>query len=1111
MDVGNGPGAPELYKRLHTLTRTSHPVHSSPAASTSASLPPGLAAPSVSRSDHANVPAPLRRQLVSTSRQAYSAVDLPSGSAIRTGEGATPPNKPTTAKKPKLPLRAPQEEVNGSRGVQKGAYFAGAAGISQHQPSHRRLARRTATPKVARPDRPGSSSDGLAQTSRGRRPTHGNVPSSGPFMGAEQSAQTGHAGSGHVRTIETSDLDGGSYRTFQLDVASARRSQSPSVSQSTNTSGGVKSVSNGGAVTPVPRRSSTMMIALGSEVAGVIGPSHVGNELQLSEKAKGKRRADSLVDAEHPVARKRKKVAKNPNEPPTSAPSGIPSAAALTGSAVPLSRASATGSGPLSSLSSVRTGPARKKKPAVLLDSNGVPLPAPVGIKSVKQKKGRQPTPWKLVRPAGTANSTDSARSTPPGTPRIWCSSFDDLEAAAPVYKRSDSWYGVRRGILDVPTLLFLDPNDKQSALGMHPGDRWDGRQLIFTMCYEYKPTSTGEQPSLKPKKKKTDKAALSVAAAPTSTSVPPVIAPQMEPSTSNSSGYSSLVVSDVEMETAREAELIRDADSATKRPAPAPSASSAMPAYATTEVKIEDSTPSSYGGAIGFGPAPSATAHMRTEIDMTMPAMSLDAPFPTAASSPASVTVKAELLDEDDPMSGSRAPATLSPAIPHIHPPPPSEVQMLLDTHQRKGPVAPVVSRSSPIMPWLLPDSVGCVWAGLFTIECVEESTQIGVSTSPNTVRRSWAFRLRWIPGGELMLRDEEDEEEYKDWPATVERPWWETEADISPPSDPNGAEAEFYGELVSFIIPSGLLATFKTILLGESNFPHGFYCRTCGRINVQVSLVRQDCLTATCAASTPASTAPATAAQWVPARTCVFAMADSAWVPAVVTRVLKLNGMSTRTYSVPNGADIYAPPPEGTALHMTATHIFTSNMPERQEQPSALFETIQQCIPFQRSKTEFSFFASTTFPPSESDVQNRANEVNAFALASRLIRFRVAQYGDGVGTLETKKLTIKTWIAMKDSRVKEKLPVVPEGGFLAIMCLGANTQVSYTPLAMKPAMKNDKRYKAAARKEALRVMLIHGDILVLSGAAIEAGLQVGLLRTGTTMLLIAECIKAA
>ena len=69
-----------------------------------------------------------------------------------------------------------------------------------------------------------------------------------------------------------------------------------------------------------------------------------------------------------------------------------------------------------------------------------------------------------------------------PSRPHHSLQSFEDLEAAAPLYTRSEFWCGVRRGMLDMPTLLFLDANDKQSTLGLHPDDCWEGRQLKFTM-----------------------------------------------------------------------------------------------------------------------------------------------------------------------------------------------------------------------------------------------------------------------------------------------------------------------------------------------------------------------------------------------------------------------------------------------------------------------------------------------------------------------------------------------------------------------------------------------------------------------------------------------------
>ncbi|VDC01281.1 unnamed protein product [Peniophora sp. CBMAI 1063] len=425
-------------------------------------------------------------------------------------------------------------------------------------------------------------------------------------------------------------------------------------------------------------------------------------------------------------------------------------------------------------------------------------------------------------------------------------------------------------------------------------------------------------------------------------------------------------------------------------------------------------------------------------------------------------------------------------------HPPPPPEVQTLLDAHEHKRPVAPLVSKDSPIMPWLLQDEIGCLWAGLFTIDGVTESTlMLDTNSSGTTVRRSWTFQLHWVPGGELFLRDEEEDRiVYDRWLVTLERPWWEPEADGNQAPRPKD-EAQLHAKLVPSLIPRGLLTSFNTILLGESDFPHGFYCQRCGRINVQTYLVRQDCSSASCSHPPSGPHLLTVAAEWVPSRISVLAMADSSWWPAISTRVSKLKGMSTRTYDIPDCDDVYARPPEGTAVHLTATHIFTSNILIHQFLPSHLFTKIQRCIPLRRAKTEFAFLACATFPsplsPAAIETNGGESELGTFKEAEEFVKNRVQIYGNGIGTLNIKKLSIKTWIHMKGSRATEDLPRVSAGGIVAIVCLGADTEVSYTPRPMKAAAKKDRRLRTTARRHALRITLIHGDVLVLSGPAIE------------------------
>ncbi|VDB96628.1 unnamed protein product [Peniophora sp. CBMAI 1063] len=1057
MSVRDISGTSEIHRR--PLHLPPHPGLPPSSRSASASFTPGLAAQTTSSLHHANASLPVAHQYSGTSGQAHYGV-LNSARSTARVESSLPSSgySTSTTKRPKITRR--DDEVE------------------------RRVARRTGASGGERLGQPGNIPRGMGSASWSRPPTDPSPLSLDSSM-AVDSTMTDPP----LYTGLTSGFVGDMNHQLQHESASSSANSLPLnvpiVTSSVAT--------NADEAKPAKQRRRTTQMMSGVEPTGIIGPSPNAQGPPLSAKAKGKRRAVATADGEKAPASKRRKTSDDRKAPAPLVDTSQVLSLALnhpTGSEVDPADISK------SSLHSVRSGPARYKK-VVLYDANGVPLPEPTGTRPPKLKKGVRITPWKSVRPLASTTTSHPSLSTTAGPPRIWCSSFEDLEAAAPIFDRSAFWCGVRRGMFDAPTLLFLDANDKQSNLGLHPNDSWSGRQLKFTMCYEYKmmPTSvTLGQSSLQIKEETLD-ATLPKGPLPD----PPPLgvrleAPQIEPSTSASS-YSSLeVVFDVDMDMSPSADLTPDPRLTIKIPPRA----SALPSVHQTLL---------------LGGNPSLSSDVSRMADLRLGTSdAAKSGLPTLAA-PSTVDSPAPFLAPRtaEDVATRQVPATPEkmPAVPVEHPPPPPEVQMLLDASRRKGPVAPVVSKKSPIMPWLLPDDVGCVWAGLFTIEDVEESTA-NADPSTSTVRRSWTFQLLWVPGGEFLLRDEEkDGKAYDDWLKTVERPWWETRADtVRPPG--LKTEAEIRAELVPSLIPEGLLATFLPKLLGESNFPHGFYCQRCGRVNVQVSLVRQDCKSASCPPSTSTSVSATVVAEWVPARTSVLSMADSAWVPAISTRVLKLNGMSTRTYSIPNGDDIYAPPADGTALHMTATHIFTSNMIKHQESPSEMFTKIQRCIPLQRSPTEFAFLASATFPlPSGDAVNGRRYEVNAFGEIEQLVRERVAEYGHGIGTLEVKKLSIKTWIAMKEARVKEDLPRVPEGGAIVLMCLGANTQISYTPQAMKAPMKKDERFKSAAKKDALRVMLIHGDVFVVSGAAVEAGLQLGMMRTGTTILLIAECAK--
>lgn len=141
--------------------------------------------------------------------------------------------------------------------------------------------------------------------------------------------------------------------------------------------------------------------------------------------------------------------------------------------------------------------------------------------------------------------------------------------------------------------------------------------------------------------------------------------------------------------------------------------------------------------------------------------------------------------------------------------------------------------------------------------------------ATSKDVVsgRVRWRFRIQWSAGGEESL-----------WPDRVDvlkHPWW-SPVHESPADAPGSAidlqriakpEDEFptihqnsckqndeykckdnsLQELYYYLLPAHLLKPF-TALLPDANFPRGWVCRKCGRMNFQRSMRRRKCPSASC-----------------------------------------------------------------------------------------------------------------------------------------------------------------------------------------------------------------------------------------------------------------------
>jgi hypothetical protein len=133
--------------------------------------------------------------------------------------------------------------------------------------------------------------------------------------------------------------------------------------------------------------------------------------------------------------------------------------------------------------------------------------------------------------------------------------------------------------------------------------------------------------------------------------------------------------------------------------------------------------------------------------------------------------------------------------------------------------------------------------------------------------VQCAWRFSLEWMPGGEDLLLNEELDDD-REWSARTMRPWWEPEH-IPPeqhlPFVPSqngailtlGVPHETVMTRLSLgcarlLLPLPLLAPFTQTSTATGNFPLGYFCATCGRVNVQRFLRHRICESATCNSKT-------------------------------------------------------------------------------------------------------------------------------------------------------------------------------------------------------------------------------------------------------------------
>ncbi|KAH8993009.1 hypothetical protein EDB92DRAFT_522646 [Lactarius akahatsu] len=342
--------------------------------------------------------------------------------------------------------------------------------------------------------------------------------------------------------------------------------------------------------------------------------------------------------------------------------------------------------------------------------------------------------------------------------------------------------------------------------------------------------------------------------------------------------------------------------------------------------------------------------------------------------------------------------------------------------------------------------------------------------------------------------------------------QPWWEPE----PPQQPDQhtlsessqsaaspiLESRNDDKVSRLLLPLSLLAPFTENSTASGFFPVGYYCTVCGRINVQRFLRHRVCEGTACDSRTD----PQRETGWV---ISVFSTRDRKLNSATVVPDDKWIAPTTAEPSTAfdNGARlfhyhlaVYDSGPSvtpsnvlssGSAGTVDVRHVFNGNRDLLQGDASALFETLQRDVRIERS-IGTSVFVTPPIKSGDDPALGR-NGQSVWDQQAAFIESALSTYCRDLGPLKVRALRVHAWISVG----KHIQTFSPGTKHLVLLCLGAD--IAFLSLPSNPNVKLNGK----PRRECLRVTMVHGDIVVLSGSQFKFST----IRTGMCMLLEAEC----
>lgn len=276
-------------------------------------------------------------------------------------------------------------------------------------------------------------------------------------------------------------------------------------------------------------------------------------------------------------------------------------------------------------------------------------------------------------------------------------------------------------------------------------------------------------------------------------------------------------------------------------------------------------------------------------------------------------------------------------------------------------------------------------------------------------------------MPGGEDLLLDDE-QHDYGEWSERIVRPWWEPEK--------VPMEHHLSLECSRLLLPLPLLAPFTENSTATGNFPAGYFCAKCGRVNIQRFLRHRICESATCSTKTDL----ANETGWVigafstrdrKVNSATISPDDKWAAPTTAEPVVGFeNGTRLFHYHLASGDPGVSMASASTSVNrsdvetnpLSVRHIFNSNRAPLQARASALFETLQRDVRIERGIGATAF--STPVFESGDDPALRRNGRDMWDLQAGIIEGALSAYCPDLGPVKVHSLRIHAWIS--DGKVR-------------------------------------------------------------------------------------------